>query len=83
MANGIVTGYRIRYRQSKDRRQIIIAVDGTQTRCVLAGKFVGLLVEEPVLCIGVVVHKKYRKKIHISRVLRSAHKQLQSSIALY
>jgi len=52
MANGIVTGYRIRYRQSKDRRQIIIAVDGTQTRCVLAGKFVGLLVEEPVLCIG-------------------------------
>ena len=39
LTNGVITGYRIRYRQSKDRRQTIAAVDGTQAQCVLSGKY--------------------------------------------
>jgi len=37
--NGIITGYRIRYRQNKDRRQTIVAVDGTQAQCTLSRKY--------------------------------------------
>jgi len=39
VTNGIITGYRIRYRQNKDRRQTIVAVDGSQAQCILASKF--------------------------------------------
>jgi len=36
--NGIITGYRIRYRQNKNRHLTIVAVDGSQTQCLLSGK---------------------------------------------
>lgn len=36
MTNGVITGYRVRYRQNKDRRQTVVAVDGTQARCTLS-----------------------------------------------
>jgi len=39
MTNGIITGYRVRYRQNKDRRQTVVAVDGTQAQCTLSSKY--------------------------------------------
>jgi len=38
LTNGIITGYRVRYRQNRDRQQIVVAVDGTQAQCTLSSE---------------------------------------------
>jgi len=51
VTNGVITGYRVRYRQNKDRRQIIVAVDGTQSQCILTGKYASSTVTNSLILV--------------------------------